>query len=94
MNKLFMMLAFAGALAALSACGPDDSAIEPEDETSTTTDAVRSDGSICHGVCWGGGPTYLCYPNITVRCHEQIVAACHRRGLSFVDAYWSHWGCG
>ena len=34
------------------------------------------------------------YPNITERCHEQIVNACHRRGLSFVDAYWSHWGCG
>ncbi len=95
--KHLIVFAFLAGMAILSACGgPDDSVEGAPDESATTIDAVRSDGALCHGICYSpsAGIVRLCYPNITERCHEQIVDACHRRGLSFVDAYWSHWGCG
>ncbi len=89
-------LALAGAASlALSACGPTGEVDTPGEtgKTGETSQAVDSLGKRCHGTC-ANGTVHLCFPNITANCREQIVDACHRRGLYFTDAYWSYWGCG
>ncbi|MBK7859993.1 MAG: hypothetical protein IPJ65_15495 [Archangiaceae bacterium] len=64
----------------------------PLDPVAESTEPLSSSGQTCHGSC-NGGSYPLCYPNITVNCREQVVNACHRRGLSFHNAWWSYWGC-
>jgi hypothetical protein len=88
---------------ALAACGRvDDPADEgaqqsmpPADETSSESQDLNSRGQHCHGVCYRTGYTrQVCNYSITHDCRAWVVNRCHNLGMSFVDAYWSYWGCG
>lgn len=85
--------------------GPvEDASNEPSDPVSDSTNEdveqssseLNSAGQFCRATCRStvSGWRY-CYINrtITSGCRDWAVNACHSRGLSFVDAAWTWWGC-
>jgi len=78
--------------------GPsDESSDGSAEQSSENSDALRSDGAHCQASCKstypGNGWTYrYCNYSIASGCHDWAVSACHKHGLSFVDAAWTHWG--